>query len=188
MDVGFGISYGVKVGPDSCSRCGFIEAGPDPTDKPLSHYIDCWKRGVDPHPPCPEMVRATLKPEYATWIRDHVEGDGYGKCRQVSGMMALVFPELKRVYGTYYCWIWGPRNHFWLVTAENHVVDPTAMQFPSRGCGTYVMNREYPVELDDTVNFGLVMRKPLEYAAGNGNASGPTVQSGNQERSGEASG
>jgi hypothetical protein len=75
--------------------------------------------------------------KYAAWIAEHVEGDGYGQCEELTRRMAEAFPELSRVRGHYYCWAWGERAHWWLTAGEN-VVDPTAQQFPSKGAGEYV--------------------------------------------------
>lgn len=75
--------------------------------------------------------------EYIRWIEDNVQ-DPYGGCREITQKMSKAFPELKRVRGHYYCLVWGERQHWWLRTPEGKVVDPTAAQFPSKGCGEYV--------------------------------------------------
>jgi len=51
--------------------------------------------------------------------------------------MQAAFPELQRIRGFYYCGVWGERTHWWLVTESGVIVDPTAVQFPSQGCGVY---------------------------------------------------
>lgn len=76
--------------------------------------------------------------QYAEWIAQHVVEDGTGQCAEVTKQMAAAFPELTRVRGHYYCDRWGERTHWWLVTADGTIVDPTAQQFPSKGTGTYV--------------------------------------------------
>jgi hypothetical protein len=76
-----------------------------------------------------------MKPEYANWIANIV--DGYGRCADVTAAMQLTFPELVRVRGHYYDYLWGERQHWWLTDPEGSVVDPTAAQFPSKGCGVY---------------------------------------------------
>jgi hypothetical protein len=76
--------------------------------------------------------------KYLNWIGDNVKGDGYGQCREVTERMAADFPELIRVRGHYYDIAWGEREHWWLMTAEGDVVDPTARQFPTKGSGEYV--------------------------------------------------
>lgn len=40
--------------------------------------------------------------------------------------------------GHYYCSTWGKREHWWLVTSNNEIVDLTVAQFPSKGLGVYV--------------------------------------------------
>jgi hypothetical protein len=148
VDVGFGLSMGVKAGPDHCERCGYVEQGPDPTDPPIEYFRDCWARGVDPQPVFPPMVAGKIPPRYAVWIAANVEGDGYGKCRETCARMVQEFPELTRVHGTYVDLIWGFRSHFWCVAETGLIVDPTAAQFPSKGAGGYLPRRYYPPELD----------------------------------------
>jgi len=75
---------------------------------------------------------------YIQWIRKHVDGDGYGACREVTAAMADAFPELTRIRGHYYCPLWGERSHWWLIDASGNIVDPTVAQFPSKGTGEYV--------------------------------------------------
>lgn len=79
---------------------------------------------------------------YTDWIAENVVGTGYGKCAEVTTAMAMMFPELTRVRGHYYCPWWGERAHWWLATPEGEIVDPTAAQFPSQGAGEYVPWRE----------------------------------------------
>ena len=61
-----------------------------------------------------------------------------GRCAEATLAMAAVFPELTRVRGHYLCWVWGEREHWWLVEPNGEIVDPTADQFPSKGGGVYV--------------------------------------------------
>lgn len=75
--------------------------------------------------------------KYDAWILEHVVGDGYGQCRDVTASMVAAFPELTRVRGHYHCPVWGRRGHWWCVTASGTVVDPTQAQFPSRATGHY---------------------------------------------------
>ena len=137
VDIGVGM---IQCGPDRCETCGYIEAGPDPHDKPIEHYKYCWKNGIDPNPEPPKMIRSPLRPEHKEWIQANVQGDGYGQCYETAQSMAKAFPELRVVYGTYECYTWGSRSHFWCVDSEFHVVDPTETQFPSCGFGSYVMS------------------------------------------------
>jgi len=78
-----------------------------------------------------------MNEQYARWIAENVKNKGYGECAKVTIDMVAVFPELTRVRGHYYCWIWGPRTHWWCVTADGEIVDPTSAQFPSGGKGEY---------------------------------------------------
>ena len=79
---------------------------------------------------------------YKQWIASNVDGDGYGKCAEITQRMADAFPELRRVRGHYYCVAWGERGHWWLVASDGTIVDPTASQFPSRGNGVYVEHKD----------------------------------------------
>lgn len=78
-----------------------------------------------------------MEEKYKKWIAENVESDGLGQCKQVTKAMAKACPELTRVRGHYYCPIWGERAHWWLVTEEGKVIDPTKNQFPSKGLGHY---------------------------------------------------
>ncbi len=72
---------------------------------------------------------------YNEWINENIP-DSYGACREATRDMQKAFPELRRVRGHYHCWIWGVREHWWLVDGDE-IVDPTAAQFPSKGQGRY---------------------------------------------------
>ncbi len=76
---------------------------------------------------------------YDEWIMAHYATPeaAYGHCDKATQEMVSVFPELRRVRGHYYCMVWGERQHWWLVTADGEIVDPTAAQFPSGGHGVY---------------------------------------------------
>lgn len=77
-----------------------------------------------------------MKPEYEKWIKDNVKSV-YCSCLEVTEEMRKKFPELIRVRGHYHCVLWGRCPHWWLITAEGEIIDPTASQFPSRGAGYY---------------------------------------------------
>lgn len=79
-----------------------------------------------------------MKAIYKDWIDANVKDNGYGQCQEMTIAMAIAFPELTRVRGHYYCYGWGEREHWWLITNEGEIIDPTAMQFPSKGIGAYV--------------------------------------------------
>lgn len=78
--------------------------------------------------------------KYNEWIDSHVKSyeDAYGKCWQVCDLMLKEFQELILVRGHYYCSVWGEREHWWLKTADNKIIDPTKIQFPSFGFGEYI--------------------------------------------------
>ena len=76
-----------------------------------------------------------MKPEYAAWIAQiH---SVFGLCREITTAMAEAFPELTRVRGHYFEPLWGERAHWWLTDSDGKIVDPTAAQFPSKGCSIY---------------------------------------------------
>jgi hypothetical protein len=79
-----------------------------------------------------------MKKKYAMWVAANVTGDGLGRCAEITQQMAKAFPELRRERGHYLCHTWGEREHWWLLDPEDHIVDPTAAQFPSRGTGMYI--------------------------------------------------
>ncbi len=69
---------------------------------------------------------------YQEWIDQQTDVT----CRIVTKQMAKEFPELRRVRGHYYCWVWDKREHWWLTNGDE-IIDPTASQFPSKGEGRY---------------------------------------------------
>jgi hypothetical protein len=77
--------------------------------------------------------------DYQNWITAHFPDaqTAYGQCVDATVTMAAAFPELRRVRGHYFCLTWGMRAHWWLVTEDGRIVDPTAAQFPSQGQGLY---------------------------------------------------
>lgn len=70
--------------------------------------------------------------QYDDWIREHIT-DPHGKCVEATLEMAAAFPELKRVRGHYHSAFQGTRPHWWLVTLNGQIVDPTASQFSAVG-------------------------------------------------------
>lgn len=101
--------------------------------------------------------------KYRDWITSHVKSseDAYGKCEIVTLEMQQAFPELKRVKGHYYCSAWGERTHWWLVTPDGRIVDPTASQFPSNGSGQYVeLDPNDPVPIGKCLNCGELVYEP----------------------------
>lgn len=73
---------------------------------------------------------------YNNWIKQNITNT-YGQCAEATLAMQQAFPELTRVRGHYYDCLWGQREHWWLVTKDGQIVDPTKSQFPSKGFGTY---------------------------------------------------
>jgi len=85
-------------------------------------------------------VSSSFKAAYLVWIKERytTQESAYGKCSEATNEMQEEFPELMRVRGHYYCHVWGERDHWWLITSDGRIVDPTAIQFPSKGHGAYV--------------------------------------------------
>jgi hypothetical protein len=83
-------------------------------------------------PSSPEII---VQSKYASWIA--AQREIRNACAQVTADMVREFPELRRVRGHYHCPFTGMRPHWWCVDPSGRVVDPTASQFPSNGCGEY---------------------------------------------------
>lgn len=82
-----------------------------------------------------------MNEHYAKWIRDYeerhavnVHGNTHEEriatgvramCGSATEDMVATFPELRRVRGHY-----GYHTHWWCVTPDGEIVDPTAKQFP----------------------------------------------------------
>lgn len=62
----------------------------------------------------------------------------FGRCKEITALMQEKFPGLKLIRGHYLCPVWGRRAHWWLVDENDDIIDPTAIQFPSFGGGTYL--------------------------------------------------
>lgn len=74
---------------------------------------------------------------YLQWIAEHVGPDPHGQCKEITERMAAAFPELRRVRGHYVCPSEGPQPHWWMITPDGMVLDPTKEQFASQGQGAY---------------------------------------------------
>lgn len=61
-----------------------------------------------------------------------------GKCYEMSAALCANNPALTLVRGHYLCPIWGEQAHWWCVSDDGAIVDPTAEQFPSGGLGEYI--------------------------------------------------
>lgn len=72
-----------------------------------------------------------MEKRYEDWIAayksDH-NGFLRGKCEQATSEMAKEFPELRRVCGFVHA-VRERAQHFWCITEEGEIVDPTASQF-----------------------------------------------------------
>ena len=80
-----------------------------------------------------------MKPEYQKYINNlkMTYEKAYGNCEKVCKKMNKQFPELIPIKGHYYCMVWGKRMHWWLETHDGTIIDPTAIQFPTKGYGVY---------------------------------------------------
>jgi hypothetical protein len=75
--------------------------------------------------------------EYVGWSFKNVR-DPHLACVEATLAMVAAFPELSRVRGHYHCPVDGQAHpHWWCVTAEGTIIDPTADQFASHGQGDY---------------------------------------------------
>lgn len=76
--------------------------------------------------------------KYQEWIDRRVPKDPTGLSGLLTLTMLKEFPELRRVRGYYHCpMLTVPFAHWWLVTKEGCVIDPTSNQFVSKGAGRY---------------------------------------------------
>ena len=77
--------------------------------------------------------------KYSKYIADlkMTYSKAYGNCKPICKQMKEHFPELKRIRGHYYCIVWGERMHWWLQPENGDIIDPTAIQFPTKGHGVY---------------------------------------------------
>lgn len=61
----------------------------------------------------------------------------YGQCEYICKKMVAKFPELLLIKGYYWDSMWGRREHLWIGAPDGTILDPTAIQFPSKGSGHY---------------------------------------------------
>ena len=113
-----------------------------------------------------------MKEVYRNWIEVFypTEKQAYANCLSATQEMVEEFPELRRVRGHYDCPIWGERAHWWCVDPDGSIVDPTAVQFPSRGAfaaSYHEAQRKTLVQVGVCMNCGEPIRVTLE-AAENG--------------------
>jgi hypothetical protein len=70
--------------------------------------------------------------EYATWVEINypTPESAVGACTGATLRMVAAFPELKRVPGHVLTASWGRSAHWWCLTPDGQIIDPTAKQFP----------------------------------------------------------
>lgn len=61
-----------------------------------------------------------------------------GKCKEYSEALIAEDPSLKLVRGYYLCPFWGEQQHWWTEKPDGTIIDPTKLQFPSKGLGEYI--------------------------------------------------
>jgi len=61
-----------------------------------------------------------------------------GKCKEMSEALVAIDPTLTLMRGHYIDPVWGKQPHWWAKKPDGTIVDPTADQFPSKGCSVYV--------------------------------------------------
>jgi len=74
-----------------------------------------------------------MKAAYTEWIQQYLDehnGSVYSHCQDAVEKMVEAFPELEKVPGHVFVMGWGQRAHWWCVTSEGEIVDPTKSQFP----------------------------------------------------------
>jgi len=93
-----------------------------------------------------------MDPRYAAWIVEQYPTPtaAMNRCFGATRDMVAAFPELRRVRGWY-----GWTEHWWCVSLDGGIVDPTAAQF--HGTATYREFRDGvdPEPLGKCVNCGL---------------------------------
>lgn len=68
--------------------------------------------------------------KYDTWIeKNYNKESSYGQCKTACELMKNEFPELTITNGFVVDALWGEREHWWLKTYDESVVDPTKAQF-----------------------------------------------------------
>jgi hypothetical protein len=111
------------------------------------------------------MNNACSAANYSAWIKAYVlrQNDALlGKCRPACEEMLLTFPELKIVRGHVYDAYWGKRGHFWLVTEDAKIIDPTRGQFPARSIQYEAWNPDVPVRVGKCQECGTEIFKCVE--------------------------
>jgi len=88
-----------------------------------------------------EHKMITSDDEAVSVINPETEMDNYrkyrGKCKEMSEELCAADPTLRLVRGYYHCPHWGKQAHWWCSRPDGIIVDPTVLQFPSKGYGVY---------------------------------------------------
>jgi hypothetical protein len=61
--------------------------------------------------------------------------DFRGKCKELAEAACAKDFTLKLVRGWYHCPIWGKQAHWWAVSLDRAIIDPSVRQFPTAGVG-----------------------------------------------------
>lgn len=61
-----------------------------------------------------------------------------GKCKEMSEALCAKDSSLRLVRGHYYDAVWGEQPHWWCEDKNGNIIDPTKLQFPTKGAGAYV--------------------------------------------------
>lgn len=72
-----------------------------------------------------------MESKYQEWIDGYI-AEGFkvnGRCKEVTEEMKTAFPELERVRGHVHMPCIPERGHWWLVTNDGTIIDPTVSQF-----------------------------------------------------------
>lgn len=114
----------------------------------------------------PQVTQVTQVLEaYGKWIVAYVERqDGVllGKCGAACNEMLKIYPELKIVRGYIYDAYWGKRGHFWLVTEDDTIIDPTRDQFPAPSIEYEAWNPSVSVRVGKCMECGVEIFKCVE--------------------------
>ena len=79
-----------------------------------------------------------------------------GKCKEMAEAAILANPALRLVRGYYLCPLWGKQAHWWCVSPDGTIVDPTVKQFPTKGAAA-----EY-IEFDGNIECEYCRKEVLE--------------------------
>lgn len=103
--------------------------------------------------------------KYVEWMTEHypTAESAYGQCQKAVQGMILAFPELREAKG-HALTAWGRRQHFWCLTEDGEVVDPTAIQYPTGVWEYEEATEETLVRVGPCVYCGVDIMMPLKDA------------------------